>query len=79
MHDDTIATALDEFGRAHHLPPLAWAILHESRRVAIQGFGGEANIRLWVDALELNGARARTGKHRWSGELGEWRVDLLAA
>ena len=77
--DDAVLTALDVFGREGDLPTMAWVVLFVNGHVHVEGIADDDVIEAWSRALGLDERDDPTRRQRsWAGELGEWRVRLLA-
>jgi hypothetical protein len=67
--------ALEDFRKAHRLPPLLWVDQGLGAAGDLHGFGKRDSCRAWAGALELE--EASSGRQsRWTGVLGASRITI---
>ena len=70
--------ALEEFRKAHHLPPLLWLERATGAALDLEGFGHDSSCRQWAAALDL-AASARREQATWAGTLGDVQVSIRSS
>ncbi|GAA4680316.1 hypothetical protein [Frondihabitans cladoniiphilus] len=76
--DEQVLDTIDGFGRDRALPPLAWMVLTVNGHIHVEGTGPSEPVERWGEALGLDEHRPSSPR-TWRGELGPWKVELLAA